>query len=93
MVQAKQKKTDYEALNSSFMRIPRMKIAVARDLIDLGFTEIYQLSGRAPEILLEDLKQKRLSIETDRLPYFRMAVYYAENSAPEPSLLHPTAWL
>ena len=32
----KKKKIDYEALQSSLMRIPKMDIAVTRALIDLG---------------------------------------------------------
>jgi|GEM_PF-1907018 len=89
----KKKKTDYEALNSAFMRIPNMRIEIARDLIDLGFSETYQLAGRAPEILVEDLKEKRPSIADDRLPYFKMAVYYAEHAEPEAKWLHPAAWI
>lgn len=89
----KKKKTDYEALNSAFMRIPHMKIEIARDLIDLGFSEVYQLTGRAPEMLFEDLRKKKLTVEGDRLAYFKMAVYYAENDDAKPSLLHPSAWL
>lgn len=92
MPQIKKKKTDYEALNSTFMKIPHMKIEVARDLIDLGFSEIYQLSGRAPEVLFEDLNHKRTFVEADRLAYFKMAVYFAEQQDPDPQRLHPSAW-
>lgn len=88
----KKKKVDYEALNSALMRIPRMDVAAARDLIDLGIREIYDLQGRAPEVLMEDARAKNPEIPFDRIRYFRMAVYYAECDAPETQRLHPDAW-
>ena len=54
----KKKKVDYEALNSALMRIPRMDVAAARNLIDMGIREIYQLQGRAPEVLLEEARAR-----------------------------------
>ncbi len=86
------KKVDYEALNSALMRIPRMNVAAARDLINLGITEVFHLCGRAPEVIFEEARLKNPSIPDDRIGYFRMAVYYAENSAPDPRKLHPDAW-
>ncbi len=88
----KKKKVDYEALNSAFMRIPRMDVASARNLLDLGIREIYELQGRAPEVLFEEARQKNAEIPEDRIRYFRMAVYYAECDSPQPSMLHPDAW-
>ena len=92
MATPKNKKTDYEALNSALMKIPRMKTEVARDLIDIGITETYQLRGRSPEVLLEELQKKRLNVPSDRLAYFKMVIYFAETDTPEPVLLHPCAW-
>lgn len=88
----RKKKVDYEALTSPFMRIPRMKTEVARDLLDLGLHEIYELEGRSPEVLFEELKKSKGQAPDDRLAWFRLAVYFAENSQPEASLLHPLAW-
>jgi len=90
--QKKKKKVDYEALNSALMRIPRMDVAAARNLIDVGIREIYDLQGRAPEILLAEARKKNDEIPDDRIRYFRMAVYYAECDAPEVSKLHPDEW-
>lgn len=90
--QKKKKKVDYEALNSALMRIPRMDVAAARNLIDIGVREIYQLQGRAPEVLLEESQRKDDSIPADRIRFFRMAVYFAECPEPEPSKLHPDEW-
>ncbi len=70
----KKKKVDYEALNSPLMRIPRMDIATARNLIDLGIGEIYELQGRAPEVLFEEARLKNQDMPDDRMRYFRMAV-------------------
>ena len=88
----KKKKVDYEALNSSLMRIPRMDVAAARSLINIGVSEIYDLKGRAPEILFEEAKQKNNEIPFDQIRYFRMAVYYAECDIHEASKLHPSEW-
>lgn len=88
----KKKKVDYEALNSALMRIPRMDVAVARNFIDIGIREIYELQGRAPEVLFEEAKQKSDDLPDDRIRYFRMAVYYAETTDPDPKMMHPDAW-
>lgn len=88
----KKKKVDYEALNSALMRIPRMDVAAVRNLIDIGIREIYQLQGRAPEVLFEEARAKADNLPEDRIRYFRMAVYYAECSDPEPMKLHPDEW-
>ena len=88
----KKKKVDREAMASSLMRIPRMDVRVARDLLDIQIKETYQLQGRAPETLFEEIKKLRPDSENWRLPYIRMAVYYAENEEHEPKMLHPQAW-
>ncbi|MGC6424172.1 MAG: helix-hairpin-helix domain-containing protein [Lentimonas sp.] len=90
--QKKKKKVDYEALNSSLMRIPRMDVAAARNLIDIGIREIYELQGRSPEVLMEDAKKKNAEIPDDRIRYFRMAVYFSESEVPDASKLHPDEW-
>jgi len=91
-VKSNNKKVDYEALNSALMRIPHMNVSVARNLIDLGICEIYQLRGRSPEILLEDTKNRNTKTPDNLISYFRMAVYFAECDLPESSKLHPDAW-
>ena len=88
----KKKKVDYEALNSALMRIPRMDVAAARNLIDLGIREIYELQGRAPEVLMEEARAKNDDIPDDRIRFFRMAVYFAETEEPETNRLHQDAW-
>jgi hypothetical protein len=92
MFKKKKKKVDYEALNSALMRIPRMDVAAVRSLIDVGIREIYDLKGRAPDILLEEARRKNTEIPDDQIRYFRMAVYYAESESPEVSKLHPDEW-
>ena len=90
--QKKKKKVDYEALNSSLMRIPRMEVAVARSMINIGVCEIYDLKGRAPEILFEEARQRNEEIPLDQIRFFRMAVYYAECETLEVSKMHPSEW-
>jgi hypothetical protein len=88
----KKKKVDYEALNSALMRIPRMDVAAARNLIDIGIRDIFELQGRAPEVLFEEARSKNDQIPDDRIRYFRMAVYFAESDSPDTRLLHPDEW-
>lgn len=74
------------------MRIPRMDIRAARLLLDLGYREIYELTGRSPETLLEEASKRKLVTNRELLPFLRMAVYFAENDPPEAARLHPHAW-
>ncbi len=90
--QKKKKETDYAALASPFMRIPRLTTEVARDLMDLGLREIYELQGRSPEVLFAEVKKLRPATPVSRLPFIRMAVYFAENPEPERGKLHPDEW-
>ena len=43
-------------MQSAIMRIPRMDVRVARDLIDIGIREIYELEGRSLKAYLMKLK-------------------------------------
>jgi hypothetical protein len=88
----KKKKVDREALSSPMMRIPRMNVLVARDLIDIGMEELYELKGRSAESLFEEIRKLREDTPEYRLAYLRMAIYYAENDPPDPKLLHPQEW-
>lgn len=92
MERPKKKKVDYQALGSPFMRIPRMDVATARDLLDIGLAEIYHLQGRSPESLFNDLQRLKPEAPADRLAMIRMAVYFAETPDPNPQLLQPSVW-
>ena len=74
------------------MRIPRMKVEVARYLLDMGYNDIYELEGRSPELLHEDAKLYYPDLRPDTLQYLRMAVYVAETPEPEAKLCHPAEW-
>lgn len=86
------KDTDFEALRSPLARIPGLSIAAARDLIDLGFYNVADLVGRAPESLFADLRQLRPKTPKDRLAAIRLAVYFAETPDPDPALLQAWKW-
>ena len=88
----KKKKVDRIALSSPMMRIPRMDVLVARDLIDLGIKEIYELQGRSAESIFEEIKKMRADTPEYRLAYLRMAIYFSENEQPDPKMLHPSMW-
>lgn len=89
------KKTDLVALQSPFMHVPHMRVDVARALIDGGMRQLYELEGRSPEALFEQIKHKRPEVTADMLPYIRLAVYCAETPEPERDRekLFPHAWL
>lgn len=92
--QPKQKKADTEALSSAFMRIPRLPVEAARDLLDLGFTQPYQIAGRSPETLFAEIRKRRPDTPGDRLAAFRLAVYVAEHPTDaDKNLLHLSAWM
>lgn len=88
------KKVDLVALQSSFMRVPHMPVRVARYLLDAGYTDLFQLSGRSAESLLAEIrKHDFLAEEKSVLPALRLAIYFSENSsAPDKSLLNLHAW-
>ncbi len=88
----KKKEADYAALASPFMRIPRLPVVVARDLLDLGLREVYELQGRAPEVLLAEMRRIKPATPDSHLPFLRLAVYFAENPQPERDKMHPEAW-
>lgn len=89
----KKKKVDYEALNSSFMRIPKMDIITARYLIDLGYKESFQLMGLSPEVLFEAIKKKDPKIPKDLIAKLRMAIYFIETPDPDPKKMDPLKWI
>jgi len=88
----KKKEADYTALSSPFMRIPRLPVEVARDLLDLGLRDVYELQGRAPEVLFAELQKLKPGTLPSKLRFFRLAVYFAETPQPEGNKLHPDAW-
>ena len=88
----KKKKVDRVALASPMMRVPRLDIQVARDLIDIGVKELYELEGRAAESLFEEIKKVRPDTPEYRLAHIRMAIYFAETDTPAPQKLHPCEW-
>ena len=92
MAVKKEKAVDREALNSGLMGIPKIKIAVVRDLLDMGISEIHELIGRSPEVLFEELIKLKTEVPKDTLYAFRMAVYYAETEDPDPVRMTPWAW-
>lgn len=76
---AEKKKVDYAALESPFMRIPRMNVRAARALLDLGFKEVYQLRGRDPDSIFFDLKKIKKNPSADILNFIKIAVDFAES--------------
>lgn len=89
----KKKKVDYEALNSRLMQVPKMDIASARDLLDIGIQDVFELEGRSPEALFETIRKAKPDADPKRLWTIRMAVYFAENKTQlDPKKMTPWAW-
>lgn len=90
----KKRKIDHEALQSSFMQIPQMKADIARGLLDAGFSEGYELSGRAPEVIIEQIQQLNSDLKTmpDLSERIQVAVYFMENHDHEPAKLKLSYW-
>lgn len=90
----KKEKVDLEALKSAFMRVPHMPVRVARYLLDIGYTEIYELPGLSPELLFDKILARDFLAERDAvLPALRLAVYFAENKdSADRALLDLNAW-
>ena len=83
-----------EAVCSSFMRIPRFPVDVARELLDAGYYRIDQLMGRSAESLIEEIHRKNnLKPAAHFLPALRMAIYFAETPIPEPKKLFLDKWI
>ena len=74
----KKKKTDYAALYSPFMRIPRMDVRAARALLDAGIREVYELRGRDPEAVFADIRKMRPGTPGDILGFLKIAVEFAD---------------
>ncbi len=93
MIPPPKKKADHQALASAWMRVPRLGVEAARDLLDLGFTHPDQIAGRCPESLFTQLQKMRPQTPPDRVRLLRLAVYVAEQGPnAEKAKLHPDAW-
>ena len=94
MAKRKKKKTDYEALQSSFMQIPMMKADIARGLLDVGIKEGYELTGRAPEVIIEDITKRHPDLKTipDLKERVQLAVYFVETAEHDPKKLKISYW-
>jgi len=94
MAQKKKKKVDYEALHSSFMQIPMMKADIARGFLDIGISEHYQLTGRAPEVLVDEMVHRHPDLKSipDLKERVHLAVYFVENPDYESKKLKLSYW-
>lgn len=81
-----------EAVTSAFMRVPRLPLDVARDLLDAGYSRLDQVSGRSAETLLSEIRGRNPSAPDSHLPALRLAIYVAENPRPDPAKLFLDRW-
>lgn len=81
-----------EAVTSAFMRVPRLPLDVARDLLDAGYSRLDQVSGRSAETLLSEIRKRNPEAPESHLPALRLAIYVAENPRPDPALLFLDRW-
>lgn len=90
---ARKRKVDYAALNSPLARIPGIDLLTVRDLLDSGIGQPAELMGRSPEVLYEEILQRKPQTPRDRLFALRLAVYFAETPEPEPARLKIWCWM
>jgi hypothetical protein len=81
-----------EAVTSAFMRVPRLPLDVARDLLDAGYTRLDQVAGRSAETLLSEIRRRNPEASDSHLPALRLAIYVAETPRPDPSRLFLDRW-
>lgn len=73
--------------------IPGIGPSLARDLLDLGYTQVRQLAGADPEAMYRSLCRLRgAHIDRCVLYAFRCAVYYASHAAHDAELLKWWNW-
>jgi hypothetical protein len=74
-------------------RIPGVGPSIARDLMELGFSRVTELRGRDPEKLYARSNRLRGQQQDRCLLYvFRCAVYFAEETKPDPERLKWWNW-
>jgi Pathogenicity locus len=73
--------------------IPGIGKCLSADLYDLGYRDAGELRGEDPQSMYEQLSEIR-NCRQDRcvLYVFRCAVYFVENSDPDPELLKWWNW-
>lgn len=83
----------YSTQERRLRTIPCIGKSLARDLIDLGYSNVSDLKGQDPERMYRALCELRKK-HVDRcvLYVFRCAVYYAGNCTHEPELLKWWNW-
>lgn len=73
--------------------IPGVGPSIQKDLLDLGYKTVDELSGADPEAMYADLCRLRgARIDRCVLYVFRCAVYYADNTVHDPELLKWWRW-
>jgi hypothetical protein len=83
-----------EAVCSPFMRIPRFPVDVARELLDIGYYRVDQLTGRSAESLHEEIRKKnKIQPAAHFLPALRMAIYFSETPNPDSKKLFLDQWI
>jgi hypothetical protein len=80
-------------VSASLQSIPWIGPNLARDLIDLGYTDPDDLRGEDPEKMYANLcKLRGERIDPCVLYTFRCAVYFVSNDAHDPHLLKWWHW-
>ncbi|MGB9498318.1 MAG: helix-hairpin-helix domain-containing protein [Dissulfuribacterales bacterium] len=73
--------------------IPGVGKSIAQDLVDLGYSNVYDLRSENPEKMYQRLIALRgHHIDRCMLYVFRCATYFAKNSVHDPKLLKWWNW-
>lgn len=80
-------------MKSELEQVPGIGPSIARDLQDLGITNLRRLARSDPEQLYNQLcEQRGQHIDRCVLYVFRCGVYFAQNDRHEPELLKWWNW-
>jgi len=82
-----------ERIVGDLQAIPGIGPSIAKDLQDLGYNQVQDLSGENPESMYRNLCELRdAHIDRCVLYVFRCAVYCADNETYDPELLKWWNW-
>lgn len=82
-----------KTLNTDLQHIPGVGSSISQDLMELGFSNVQELTGKNPQKMYDDLIALRGEHQDRCILYvFRCAVYFAENTKHDPELLKWWNW-
>lgn len=92
-LEKEEKRKNTEALQSPFMRVPRMDLTTSRYLLELGYQDLFQLKGLSPEFLWGEIRAIKKDFPQEKVYFLRMLLYFIEEENPRKDLMYPDCWM